>query len=32
LAAFEPWKNGQLCRPEAREILKAAPTPTVPRD
>ncbi|MER6305349.1 IS110 family transposase [Streptomyces sp. NPDC001657] len=27
LAAFEPWKNG-LCRPEAREILKAAPTPT----
>ncbi|MGP3922352.1 IS110 family transposase [Streptomyces sp. 8N616] len=27
LAAFDPWKNG-LCRPEAREILKAAPTPT----
>ncbi|MFI6731400.1 IS110 family transposase [Nonomuraea sp. NPDC050451] len=27
LAAFEPWRNG-LCRPEAREILKAAPTPT----
>ncbi|KQV13478.1 MULTISPECIES: IS110 family transposase [unclassified Kitasatospora] len=26
LAAFEPWKNG-LCRPEAREILKIAPTP-----
>ncbi|MBT2384483.1 IS110 family transposase [Streptomyces sp. ISL-11] len=26
LAAFEPWKNG-LCRPEARELLKAAPTP-----
>ncbi|MEU9847839.1 IS110 family transposase [Streptomyces sp. NPDC047985] len=26
LAAFEPWKNG-LCRPEAREILKTAPTP-----
>jgi hypothetical protein len=25
LAAFEPWKNG-LCRPEARELLKAAPT------
>ncbi|MEV7595775.1 IS110 family transposase [Kitasatospora sp. NPDC089797] len=28
LAAFEPWKNG-LCRPEAREILKAAPTPAL---
>ncbi|GAU71666.1 IS110 family transposase [Streptomyces sp. NPDC001339] len=27
LTAFEPWKNG-LCRSEAREILKAAPTPT----
>ncbi|WP_443032907.1 IS110 family transposase [Streptomyces sp. DH10] len=27
LAAFEPWRNG-LCRPEARELLKAAPTPT----
>lgn len=27
LAAFEPWKNG-LCRPEAREVLKAAPTPS----
>ncbi|WP_033820945.1 IS110 family transposase, partial [Kitasatospora sp. MBT63] len=27
LAAFESWKNG-LCRPEAREILKAAPTPS----
>ncbi|MFE5586277.1 IS110 family transposase [Kitasatospora sp. NPDC056531] len=27
LAAFEPWKNG-LCRPEARELLKTAPTPT----
>ncbi|WP_229331168.1 IS110 family transposase [Streptomyces sp. UNOC14_S4] len=26
LAAFEPWRNG-LCRPEARELLKAAPTP-----
>ncbi|MFD9515670.1 IS110 family RNA-guided transposase [Streptomyces mirabilis] len=26
LAAFEPWKNG-LCRPEAREVLKLAPTP-----
>lgn len=26
LAAFEPWKNG-LCRPEAHELLKAAPTP-----
>lgn len=25
LAAFESWKNG-LCRPEARELLKAAPT------
>jgi hypothetical protein len=23
LAAFEPWKNG-LCRPEARQLLKAA--------
>ncbi|KAB7847695.1 IS110 family transposase [Streptomyces mobaraensis] len=27
LAAFESWKNG-LCRPEAREVLKAAPTPS----
>lgn len=27
LAAFDPWRNA-LCRPEAREILKAAPTPT----
>lgn len=27
LAAFEPWRNG-LCRPEAQELLKAAPTPT----
>ncbi|WP_436845587.1 IS110 family transposase [Streptomyces shenzhenensis] len=27
LAAFEPWRNG-LCRPEARELLKTAPTPT----
>ncbi|MGW0816936.1 IS110 family transposase [Streptomyces viridiviolaceus] len=27
LAAFEPWKNG-LCRPEALEILKTAPTPS----
>ncbi|MGW7449774.1 IS110 family transposase [Kitasatospora sp. NPDC054795] len=26
LAAFEPWRNG-LCRPEAQEVLKAAPTP-----
>jgi hypothetical protein len=26
LAAFEPWKNG-LCRREAHELLKAAPTP-----
>ncbi|MFH8789163.1 IS110 family transposase [Streptomyces roseoverticillatus] len=26
LAAFEPWRNG-LCRPEARELLKSAPTP-----
>ncbi|WP_169786249.1 IS110 family transposase [Streptomyces yerevanensis] len=26
LAAFEPWKNS-LCRPEAHELLKAAPTP-----
>ncbi|MFJ9909951.1 IS110 family transposase, partial [Streptomyces sp. NPDC101152] len=26
LAAFESWRNG-LCRPEARELLKAAPTP-----
>ncbi|MEV6024656.1 IS110 family transposase [Streptomyces sp. NPDC052036] len=26
-AAFEPWKNG-LCRPEALEVLKAAPTPS----
>ncbi|MFG2526314.1 IS110 family transposase [Streptomyces sp. NPDC048527] len=26
LAAFEPWKNG-LCRPEAHELLKLAPTP-----
>jgi hypothetical protein len=26
LAAFEPWRNG-LCRPEAQEILKLAPTP-----
>ncbi|WP_455772075.1 IS110 family RNA-guided transposase [Streptomyces massasporeus] len=27
LAAVESWKNG-LCRPEAREILKLAPTPS----
>ncbi|MEU0374874.1 IS110 family transposase [Streptomyces sp. NPDC006283] len=27
LAAFDPWRNG-LCRREAHEILKAAPTPT----
>ena len=27
LAAFEPWKNG-LCRREAHELLKTAPTPT----
>jgi transposase len=27
LAAFAPWKNS-LCRPEAREILKLASTPT----
>ena len=27
LAAFADWKNG-LCRPEARALLKAAPTPT----
>ncbi|CAM5710092.1 hypothetical protein SGRIM119S_07265 [Streptomyces griseorubiginosus] len=27
LAAFEPWKNG-LCRSEAHEVLKLAPTPT----
>ncbi|MEU9421259.1 IS110 family transposase [Streptomyces sp. NPDC048272] len=27
LVAFEPWRNG-LCRPEARELLKAAATPT----
>lgn len=26
LVAFESWKNG-LCRPEAHELLKAAPTP-----
>ncbi|MFD8396768.1 transposase, partial [Streptomyces sp. NPDC059680] len=26
LAAIDPWRNG-LCRPEARELLKAAPTP-----
>lgn len=26
LAAVESWKNG-LCRPEAHELLKAAPTP-----
>ncbi|MFF0216720.1 IS110 family RNA-guided transposase [Streptomyces vinaceus] len=26
LAAFESWKNG-LCRPEAHQILKLAPTP-----
>ncbi|WEB40584.1 IS110 family transposase [Streptomyces yunnanensis] len=26
LAAFEPWRNG-LCRPEARELLRTAPTP-----
>ncbi len=26
LAAFEPWKNG-LCRREAQELLRAAPTP-----
>ncbi|MFF0094697.1 IS110 family transposase [Streptomyces canus] len=28
LAAFEPWQNG-LCRREAHELLKAAPTPTL---
>ncbi|MFE9574378.1 IS110 family transposase [Streptomyces sp. NPDC006692] len=28
LAAFGPWKNG-LCRPEARALLKAAPTPSL---
>ncbi|MFI5583343.1 IS110 family transposase [Streptomyces sp. NPDC051822] len=27
LAAFDPWRNG-LCRREAHELLKAAPTPT----
>ncbi len=27
LAAVEAWKNG-LCRPEAREILRLAPTPS----
>jgi transposase len=27
LAAFEPWKNG-LCRREAHELLKTAPTPS----
>ncbi|MCX5085764.1 IS110 family transposase [Streptomyces sp. NBC_00401] len=27
LDAFTPWING-LCRPEAHELLKAAPTPT----
>ncbi|MEU7037193.1 IS110 family transposase [Streptomyces sp. NPDC046237] len=27
LAAFSMWDNG-LCRPEARELLKMAPTPT----
>ncbi|MFD5057097.1 IS110 family transposase [Streptomyces sp. NPDC058394] len=27
LEAFAAWPNG-LCRPEARELLKAAPTPT----
>lgn len=27
LAAADSWKNG-LCRPEVREILRAAPTPT----
>ncbi|MCX4579789.1 IS110 family transposase [Streptomyces sp. NBC_01571] len=27
LTAFESWKNG-LCRPEAHEVLKLAPTPT----
>lgn len=27
LAAFEPWKNG-LCRAQAHEVLKLAPTPT----
>ncbi|MEV5282871.1 IS110 family transposase [Streptomyces sp. NPDC052811] len=26
LAAVDPWKNG-LCRPEARELLRLAPTP-----
>ncbi|WP_406347088.1 IS110 family transposase [Streptomyces sp. NBC_00648] len=26
LEAFAPWQNG-LCRPEARELLKLAPTP-----
>ena len=26
LAAFDPWRNG-LCRREAHELLKAAPTP-----
>ena len=30
LAAFEPWKNG-LCRPEAHQVLKLAPTPTLGR-
>lgn len=25
--AFATWANG-LCRPEARELLKAAPTPS----
>ncbi|MFE7216579.1 IS110 family transposase [Streptomyces sp. NPDC057611] len=27
LAAVEPWKNG-LCRPEAHELLRLAPTPS----
>ncbi|MEF9915683.1 IS110 family transposase [Streptomyces sp. P5-A9] len=27
LAAFDPWRNG-LCRREAHELLKAAPTPS----
>ncbi|WP_443059496.1 IS110 family transposase [Streptomyces sp. NBC_00443] len=27
LTAFESWRNG-LCRPEAHELLRAAPTPT----
>ncbi|MFD6360223.1 IS110 family transposase [Streptomyces roseolus] len=27
LTAFDPWRNG-LCRREAHELLKAAPTPT----